>query len=159
MEEDRRLTELEAQAEVRAEKLKREFESRVNGIKEKIRGLQNQRFGVLKGRISKQEAVRMMKEDLRKGREQFIMEKFVIPNLRTYQSQFRPLQNLDHLAIHQLGETAWIRFIYNWISEEMVDEASKFLDEGPTEKERNTKLEGIEGEIKKATKELEELLK
>ena len=156
--EEGRLKNLSDLATARAEKLKKEFEMKVNSIKDKIRELQNQKLGILKGRISKQEAVQLMVGDLKNGRQTWIMEKFIIPNLRTYQSQYRSLKDLNHLKVHQLANSEWISFIYNWISDEMIIEASKALEDGPTEKERRSKIEGFDREIEKLARELENIL-
>jgi hypothetical protein len=152
--------ELKQEAATKAKRMHEEVMQKADLIDEKIAGLEREKLATQNGCVSKAEAVQRMKADLKMGFDTFIMEKFVEPNLRTYQSgHFRPLHNFDHLKVHQLAGAEWLFFIFAWVTEAMVDQASKKLEEGPTEAERRKKIEEIDREIAKAEKELEALLK
>lgn len=157
--DESRLQKLEDLAVTRAETLKREFEAKVSKIKDRIRSLENEKRSIEKGKISKEETILRLKEDLENGRKQWVMENFVLPTARTYQSQVRSLQNLDHLRIHEFGGGQGImRFIYSWITPGMIDEAAKTLEDGPSLRERESKIEELNRQIGKAEEELEKLL-
>ncbi len=162
MENEEGLEKLSERIAAQTKRLAAELEEKINPLRDRIRILAAQRRGIEKGRISKAEAVQKMKEDLEKGRKEYFME-FVRVNLSAYQQgggQFRPLQNLDHIRTHQMADSSgYLKFLFSWITGEMVDEVSQFLEEGPTEKERKTKIEAINREIEKAEKEMEALLK
>lgn len=154
------LTRLEQEATAKAKRLAEEFQGKVDSLKNRIGDVERQKLGVKNGRISKAEAIDRMKSDLRKGFDSWIMEKFVGSNLRTYQSgHFRPLQNFDHLKVHQLSNAEWLNFIFAWVTPEMVDRASEELEEGPDEKTRMAKIAQLDAEISKLERELENLLK
>jgi hypothetical protein len=123
--------ELKQEAATKAKRMHEEVMQKADLIDEKIAGLEREKLATQNGCVSKAEAVQRMKADLKMGFDTFIMEKFVEPNLRTYQSgHFRPLHNFDHLKVHQLAGAEWLFFIFGWVTPEMVDQAAGKLEEG-----------------------------
>lgn len=151
---------LEIQAAEKARRLASEFQEKTDSLKNRIGELEKEKAKIRDGRVSKAEAIQRMKEDLKKGFDFWIMEKFIKPNLSTYQSgHYRPLHDFDHLKIHQLANTEWLFFLFSWIDPAWLDEGAKNLEEGPDLKTRMEKIKQLDAEILKTEKELEELLR
>ena len=152
---------LEAEAKAKAKRMTQEFEAKIDGLKEKISALETQKTMVRDGKVSLAEGVERMKQDLKRGFDEWVKSKFVEPVLRTYASgHFRPLRNFDHMKSHLLHNTEWLFFIFAWINAEMVDEVAGGLEwDGPGEEERTKKIKNLDAEISKLEKEMEALLK
>jgi len=153
------LKRLEVAAELRVKRLAEEFSQKINALKDQIATLEQKKLGIIKGRISRAEAIEKMKQDLMEGEKNFVLERFVRPNLASYQMGYRTLSSLDHLKVHQLANAEWIGFIYHWITPEMIDSVGKDLPDGPNEKERNEKIKQLDREIQQVERQMEEVLK
>jgi hypothetical protein len=151
---------LEIAAEAKARRLASEFQEKTDSLKNRIGELEREKVKIRDGRVSKAEAVQRMKEDLKKGFDFWIMEKFIKPNLNTYQSgHYRPLHDFDHLKVHQLANTEWLFFLFSWVDPAWVDQAAESFEEGPDQKQRAKAIADLDKKIEEAEKELEGLLK
>lgn len=152
---------LEIEAEAKARRLASEFQRKVDSLKERIGALEQEKTKIRDGKVSLSEGVTRMKQDLKKGFDEWVKSKFIEPSLRTYASgHFRPFISFDHMKTHLLHNTEWLFFIFAWISPTMVDEVAGGLEwDGPDEKTRTEKIKQLDGEISKTEKELENLLK
>jgi hypothetical protein len=155
-----KLKQLEQEAEARARRLAEEFAGKIGSLKNKIIDLESKKKAIEHGKISIAEAVQRMKEDRRAGLK-WIVDEFVKANLNSYVSQFRSLQNWESLRSHQLQALEWVRFLYTWITDDMIDEAAKKLDGGGglDSKQREAKIKELDRQIQEAEREMEGLLK
>lgn len=157
-EQNDRLTKLEDAAALRAKRVAEEFQQKVNSVRDQIRELQRQRKGVVAGKISKAEALGKFREDLKKGREDWV-KSFLRGHLAAYQRQVSTFQNLDHLRVHAMEGLTWFGFVlFSSITDGMIEEAAQELDEGPAQKERETKIAEFDKQINQLVKELESLV-
>jgi hypothetical protein len=158
-EQNDRLTKLEDAAALRAKRVAEEFQQKVNSVRDQIRELQRQRKGVVAGKISKLETLEKFREDLKKGRDEWV-KGFLRGHLAAYQRQVLTFQNLDHIRVHSMEGLTWFGFVlFSSITDEMIVEAAKELDEGLTQKERETKIAEFDKQINQLVKEMEGLLK
>jgi len=152
---------LEAEAKAKAKRMADEFQMKVDGLKERISALEREKTTVRDGKVSLTEGVERMKQDLKRGFDQWVRGKFIEPVLRTYASgHYRPFENYEHMKTHLLHNTEWLFFIFGWVTPGMVDEVAAGLEwDGPSLRERETKIADLDKQINQLVKEMESLLK
>ena len=158
-EQNDRLMKLEDEVALRARRVAEEFQAKVNRVRDQIRELQRQRNGIIRGKISRAETLEKFGEDLKKGRDNFV-KSFLRGHLASYQRQTPTFQNLDHIRVHSMEGLTWFGFVlFSSITDQMVEAAVKELDEGPTQKDRETRIAELDKQINGLMKEAEGLLK
>lgn len=153
-----RLSRLTQRAKDYAEKRAEELQSKVASLRARIEKLHDEKSSIERGLISKAEAIYRAKAALEKGKREFFIKEFLTPHLRSAQQQKLGFLDPATLQVHYLERQLW-RFVFTWINASMIEEAGEGLeDDGPPEKERKAKIEGLNREIQKLEKEIEGLL-
>ena len=159
-EDTEKLIEVEKVAKEITARETQKIQDRYDSIKNTIRQLQEEKRELLRAPTTKEELLRVAKEEYHKHQKNIAINEILKPHFETCQKNpgllpFDPL----HIGLLFLPERDW-RLAYFIFTDKDIEEAVALLPEiGTSEEERETKIKAIDRKIAQLSEQLEKEFK